>query len=751
MSRRTLITGAFCAALLWTACGWVPHQRLGERLLAAPSQVYGRPLVLAAGIRASRNAVSTHLERAGYRPTRAADVGPGEFRLEKRRWRIGRRAFDYPDGTEPAGLIHVEVDAGGSVREVIGPDGEALEAAFLEPEPIGTLFGESTEDRVLVPMDQIPRHVVDAVLVTEDRRFHVHPGIDPIRIVGAARENLRGGAIREGGSTLTQQLVKNAYLSPERTWSRKLREAALALFIELRYTKQEILEAYLNQVYLGQNGGRGIHGVGRAARFYFGKDVSELSVAHGALLAAIIRAPSALSPFRHPDRAREGRDRVLDRLLGHGRIDADRHRRARSAKLGVRREPRAERPAGHYLELVRTRLEARFAGEALERDGLRIFTTLDGSFQRVAEKAVRDEVRRLERGYPLLRRRSSPLQAALVALDPTSGDILALVGARDFEASPFDRATRARRQPGSLFKPVVALAALGADVSPPLTLASRLEDAPLTLQVEGKSWTPANHDGRHRGPVSLRAALEDSLNVPIARLGLEVGLVRVADTARRMGIESPLRPIPSLSLGAFETTPLEIASAYGVLASGGVRTSPRTTLGVVRPGGRVLYAEAVRRKRAFGAAETYLVSEALRGAVARGTAKSLPKLGVTGSWAGKTGTTNDYRDAWFVAYSPDLVVAVWVGFDDGARVGLTGAQAALPIVARFVRGAYGKHSPRERPVPDGIQLARIDPSNGRGAGRDCPGHDEVFLAGTAPTTRDCGSPPLQWALRALGR
>jgi len=212
-----------------------------------------------------------------------------------------------------------------------------------------------------------------------------------------------------------------------------------------------------------------------------------------------------------------------------------------------------------------------------------------------------------------------------------------------------------------------------------------------------------------------------------------------------------VRPIPSLTLGAFETTPLEIASVYAVLASGGVRTSPRTTLAVVRPGGRVLYGEPVRTKRAFGAAETYLVTEALRGAVVRGTAKSLPRLGVTGSWAGKTGTTNGFRDAWFVAYAPDLVVAVWIGFDDGARVGLSGAQAALPIVARFVRGAYGKQSPREFPIPDGIQVARIDPGTGRGARRDCPGHDEVFLAGTARAARDCGSRPLQWALRALGQ
>jgi penicillin-binding protein 1B len=493
--------------------------------------------------------------------------------------------------------------------------------------------------------------------------------------------------------------------------------------MEVRYSKEELLEAYLNQVYLGQDAGRAIHGVGRAARFFFAKEASELSVADAALLAAIIRAPNALSPLRHPERARAGRDIVLDALLGHGRIDADAYAQAREAPLGVRRESRPARFAGHFLSLVRGRLEKRFADQELDRAGLRIFTTLDGTFQRVAEKAVREGLARLEKGYPLLRRTSSPLQAALVALDPASGEVLALVGGRDFSASSFDRATAAHRQPGSLFKPVVALAAFESDVSPPLTLASILEDEPLTLEVEGEIWRPANHDGRHRGPVSLRRALELSLNVPLARLGLETGLVRVADTARRLGVTSPLRPIPSLSLGAFETTPLEIASCYAVLASGGVRTRPRTILAALGHDGAVLAAEPLVAEKAFDPAVTYVVSDALRGVVERGTAKNLRALGAAGPWAGKTGTTNGYRDAWFAGYGPDLVVVVWVGFDDGARIGLTGAQAALPIFARFVREAVGPQGPRPLPVPAGVEVARVR------------GGNEVFVSGTAPRRR----------------
>jgi len=704
------------------------------------------------GLRLSREDVAAHLERAGYSAVYGRSPGPGEFRLSERSWRIHRRRFHYPDGEDEGGLVVAAIDGRGAVSAVSDAAGSSLGSVLLEPELIGTLLGPEGEDRELVPLERIPAHVVDAVLVAEDRRFYQHPGIDPIRILGAARENLRERRIVEGASTLTQQLVKNVYLSPERSFSRKLREVGIALVIELRYSKDEILEAYLNQVYLGQDGGHAIHGVGRAARFYFGKPASELTVAEGALLAGMIRAPSALSPHRHPDRARERRDAVLGRMLAHERIDTGTHESASNASLRVKRTDAPARFAPHYLELVKARLADRFGEEQLERGGLRVFSALDGGFQRAAEASIAAELARLERGYPLLRRRGSPLQAALVALDPATGEILALVGGRDAEASSFDRATRAHRQPGSVFKPVVTLAALAGEQTPPITLATVLEDRPLELELpSGKRWAPRNIHGEYRGPVTLRTALEDSLNVPFARLGLEVGLVEVAETARRLGIESPLRPIPSLSLGAFEMTPLEVASAYAVLAAGGVRRTPHVAQAVVAPGGRALGGERVEQRRAFTAADSWLVTDALRGVVQRGTGKTLAKLGVAEGWAGKTGTSNDYRDAWFVGYGPDLVVVVWVGFDDGARVGLSGAQAALPIFARFIRSALGGARPRGVEAPPGLVVAEIDPSSGMRAGAGCTGREEYFAAGTLPPTRSCAEPAgaLGWAARLL--
>jgi penicillin-binding protein 1B len=727
MARRLALLALLALALFYAPWHLWPHERLVHRVVATPARVYARPLVLAPGLRVARDALSDHLVRAGYRamPTaEAALEAPGGFHLGSRRWQVHLRPFAYPDGLDEGGAATVELDAAGRVRAIQDGDGLRREALLLPPEPIGTLLGESDEDRLFVPLAEVPPHLVAAVRAAEDRRFRLHPGIDPIRVAGALWVNLREGGIREGGSTITQQLAKNAYLSSERTVARKLREAALALWMEVRFSKDEILEAYLNQVYLGQDGGRGIHGVGRGARFVFGRPVGELAPHEGALLAAMIRAPNALSPHRHPERARAARDRVLARLRDAGHLDVEAYESAVAAPLGVRREAPPSPFAGHFLEGVRDPLVAGVGRERLERDGLRVFTTLDGTLQRAAEAAVREELARLERAYPLLRRPRSPLQAALVALDPRTGDVLALVGGRSFEEAPFDRATRARRQPGSLAKPVVALAALGAETRPPLTLATVLEDAPLVLEVEGRRWVPSNHDRRHRGPVTLRQALEQSLNVPLARLGLEVGLVEVAETARRLGIESPLRPIPSLTLGAFETTPLEIASAYAVLASGGIRTRPRRVLAALRPDGRVLGGERRVAERVVGEARAYVVTDALRGVVDRGTARSLRTLGVSAPFAGKTGTTNDFRDAWFVGYAPDLVVAVWVGFDDGARVGLTGAQAALPIFARFVRRGVGEDAIRAPDVPRGVEVVR------RG------GREEVFVAGTAPRPRE---------------
>ena len=689
-SRRWLWVALVAASV---GCSAWPGGPLDEARPRA-SIVYGRPLVLAEGLRLSGTALGAHLESAGYRRTRTTP-GLGAWRRDGRHFEIARRAFRYPDGDDGGGRIFVSLRDDGRIGRLAGPDGESIAHAFLEPPVLGALGEEGGSPLVAVPLESFSEHVVAAVLAAEDRRFRWHPGLDPIRIVGAWLENRRAGRIVEGASTITQQLAKNLYLSPERTWSRKVREAGLAVWLEVRHSKDEILEAYLNQVYLGQDGGRPIHGFAQAARFYFGTEASDLGPAQAALLAGMIRAPNSLSPVRHPKRARARRDQVLDALLASGALTPSAHAQAVASELGVVVARRRGASAGHFLEWVRARRAERTPPA---RPGARIFTTLDGGFQRAAEAAVRGELARLEKRHPRIRRSESPLQAALVALDPQSGDVLAYVGSRDFAASPFDRAGRARRQPGSVFKPFVALAALGAP-GRAFSFETVLADEPLTLEVEGERWRPSNHDRRHRGPVTLRRALEDSLNVPFVRLGLEVGLVHVAETARRLGAPTGLRPIPSLPLGAFEMTPLEVAAAYGVLAAGGLRSEPRAVLAELDSRGRTHTPMRRGPERVAPAADVHAVNAALQGAVRRGTARSLAGLGVRAPVAGKTGTTNGFRDAWFVGYSPDLVVAVWVGFDDGARVGLTGARAALPIFARFVRDAVGGDGLRDFPEP----------------------------------------------------
>ncbi len=749
---RFSLLGALLVVAAFAACPMFPHERLTERVLPTPSRVYARPLVVVPGQRIAAETLAAHLERAGYRSVGNGSLVAGTFKHEGNQFIVGRRPFRYPDGPDPGGNVLLAFDLDGRVESIKDGDGRFLEAVFLEPEVIGSLFGEEVEDRILVPLEAIPPAIQAAVLVTEDRRFAYHPGVDPIRIAGAAIENTREGRVVEGGSTLTQQLVKNVYLSPERTFSRKLRELAIAMWISLRYSKSEVLEAYLNQIYLGQDGGRAIHGVARASRFYFDKHLSAISTAEAALLAGIIKAPSGLSPFRNPERARERRNLVLTLMLESGAIDEATHQSAMAAPLGVKHEKRPARFAAHYVDFVRGRLQQRFAEDELERDGFEVFTTLDGRFQRVADRAVARGLQELEKRFPKLRRKKSPLQAAFVALDPASGDVVAWIGGRDYATAPFDRASLAQRQPGSVFKPLVALAAFTAAERGRFTLATILEDEPLEMTIEGKRWAPANHDRKHRGPVSLRVALEDSLNVPFARLGMEVGLVHVAETARRAGVTSPLRPIPSLSLGAFEMTPLEVALAYGSLASGGIARQPRTTLAVVEPDGRARRGDPLVGQRVFSEDETYLVTAGLEGVVDRGTGKTLRAMGFTGPFAGKTGTTNDFRDAWFVGYTQDLVVAVWVGFDDAARVGLTGARAALPIVANFLNEALDPEALAPFRRPEGIVVADVHAESGLLATERCPGAVEIFLPGTAPTERACqrGQRP-RWLQRLIGQ
>lgn len=710
--------------------------RLDGDLLLAPTRFYARPLVLQPGIAIDPARVEHTLGRLGYRRVRSRDVDAGEYYRSSSTWIIGRRAFRHYDRLDPGGAATVRMDRRGRVRELRDVHGDRVPYVALEPELLRSAYGTLLEERLPVPLDDVPAHLVDAILTIEDQRFFDHAGLDLRRVAGASLANFRAGHIVEGASTLTQQLAKNLYLSARRTPTRKLRELAMAVVLEARHSKGQILEAYLNEVYLGQNGASEIHGVGQAAQHYFGKDVSQLDAAEGALLAAIIRGPSLYSPFRHPKRATERRDLVLRLMHERGVLAEDAYRRAERAPLGLRTRPQRARTGRYFVDYAAEQLRARHGGDVLA-GGLSVFTTLDAGLQQRAEESVREGLGRLEAEAPYLAD-GAPLQAALVALDPRTGEILAMVGGRDYGASQFNRAAHARRQPGSSFKPIVALTALawqGEDDErdePRFTLASLLDDEPLSVETPAGLWQPANYDGRFRGQLTLREALERSLNVPFARLGLALGPERIVQTARRLGIESPLHPYPSIALGAFEVTPLELTRAYGVLAAEGYRAESHATLGALTRSSEVLEREELRRERAYSAAEAYLLTSALRGAVERGTGRGLRSFGFRGVVAAKSGTTNDFRDAWFIGYTPTLVVGVWVGFDDGRSIGLPGSRAALPIFARFLADVPDAYTEAEFERPWGIEIVEVDRETGLRAGWGCRGQREVFLLGTAP-------------------
>ncbi len=705
--------------------------RLDDRMFQAPTQFYARPIVFYPGLQLDRERVEDHLQRLGYRRVRRSSVRIGEYYRGSREWIIGRRAFRRHDRLDPGGLARIRLGRGGSVTAVEDARGRRLRFVGLEPELIRGLHGSPREERIPVPLAEVPQHLVDAVLSIEDQRFFQHRGLDLKRIAGAAVANVRALRLVQGGSTLPQQLAKILFLSPGRSPIRILRDMAMAMTLERRHSKEEILEAYLNEVYFGHDDGLAIHGVGRAAQHFFGKDVSQINTGEAALLAGIIRGPNLYSPLRHPEAAKRRRNLVLDVMLKLGVVSESVHRRAREAPLDLRARTKRTRSGRYFIDFVSERLLAAHGRDAL-LGGMSVFTTLDMGLQRTAEEAVRNGLTQLERDHSGLANGEgdAPLQAALVALDPRTGEVLAMVGGRDYGTSQFNRAVRAHRQPGSSFKPIVALAALSQRDGN--TLATILQDEPLSVETPGGLWQPVNYDRRFRGGVTLREALERSLNVPFARLGVEIGPARIVETARKLGLEGRLSPVPSLALGSSEVTPLEMTRAFGVFAAAGFRADVHTTLGVLDSDGNLASRYEAAGEQVYTRAETYLVTSALRGAVERGTGRSLRRLGYHGPVAAKSGTTNDFRDAWFIGYAPSLVVAVWVGFDDGRSIGLPGSRAALPIFASFLKGALGPHGAGDFTVPSGVEIVEVDRETGLRAGYGCRGEREVFLRGTAP-------------------
>lgn len=694
--------------------------RLDVALQAGTTRFFARPHILQTGARVDPSALRRYLDRLGYRRVNGDRIARGEYREDDGRWTIGRQAFRVADRLDPGGVVTAELDGDGWVRGLEDGQGGSLNLVVLPPEQLRPP-GPPGEDRAPIHLSDVPPSLTDAILAVEDRHFYQHHGVDLGRVLGAAWANVRAADVVEGGSTITQQLVKNLFLSPRRSPVRKLRELAMTLVLEMRHTKQEILEAYLNEVYLGQGGAYQLRGMGTGSQFYFGKDVSQLSLPEAALLAGLIRGPNLYSPLRHPEAAVKRRNLVLGLMRQQGKIGDGEYRRAAGAPLRVRRALPPSRAGRYFTDFVAARLE--------DQRELTVFTTLDMDLQLAAEAAVRDGIASLESEHPDLVREDNPLQAALVAVDPGTGDVLAMVGGRRYGVTQFNRASDGRRQPGSAFKPVVALAALS---SGEVTLASLLQDEPFSVETPAGVWQPVNYDSAFRGPVSLRRALETSLNVPFARLGMQVGPARIVETARKLGFTSPLREVPSLALGSSEVTPLEMAGAFGVLAAQGFRADLHAVEGVLDRDGKLVTHTEHGGEQVFTPEETYLVTSALEGAVERGTGRGLRAWGYSGPVAAKSGTTNDYRDAWFVGYTPQLAVAVWVGFDDGQSVGLVGSQAAMPIFARFLNATAARADRRDFEPPADLEIVSVDPLTGFAADESCGGEPEFFLPGTAP-------------------
>ncbi len=719
---------AAAAWLIWPF--WQLSGKFEDHPTRQPSRLYARSTVLREGDPADFDALVHQLDALGYRETgRGGELPPGRYHRADGVLSVHQRAFPTAQGNAGGEVLRV-VHNGRRVRR-LELAGEEVRSAPLEPVLLASFYGDDLEERRPVRIEEVPEDLIWAVLAAEDAHFFRHGGISPTGILRAAWVDLRGGGVRQGGSTLTQQLVKNLYLSDERTLSRKVREAVLAVLLEARYTKREILQAYFNEIYLGVSNRVNLIGMGAAAHTFFGKPVSELDLGEAATLAGLIQSPARFNPAAHPEAARERRDWVLSRMVEVGFLEAERAAAVRERPVEVHPLPVVRSRAPYFAAFAAREAEERFGVDELAGAGDQLLSTVDWDDQQEAQEAVTWGVEALEKGWEK-GHRGAPLQAALVSVDPRSGAILSYVGGRDFASSQFDRAGMAMRQAGSAFKPVVYAAAFADGKAYP---ASFLEDAPLTVRLAGQRWTPKNYDGTYHGWVTVRTALEDSLNVASARLALQVGLPRVVEMARQLGIVTPLEPVPSIALGAFEVTPLEMARVYATFAAAGRRPSLYGLSAVLDPLGKPLEAVPVPGPEKTISPDTaYLVTSVLQGVIDHGTAASARRQGVRGALAGKTGTTNGRRDSWFAGYSPDRATVVWVGYDDNADTHLSGSRAAVPIWSRYVVAVRPPGGYPTFPQPPGIVTAVIDPTTGELATEDCPyAITEVYPAGRVPT------------------
>jgi penicillin-binding protein 1B len=708
----------------------VDRRLQGERW-QVPARLYARPLVLRLGMPMTVRGLVNILNGLKYEEKDDVPAAPGEFA-------VGARTVTFtPRGSNLSEPVLVTIDKD-VLKEMRGLSTKRSYASLtLEPELLTYLFDETREKKRVVHYEEYPDHLIKAILAIEDRRFFSHPGLDPFRILGAALRNIKAESYIQGGSTITQQLVKNFFLTPEKSFRRKAQEALLAFVLERRANKKDILELYLNDIYLGQVGSFSISGVGEGARMYFHKDVGNLTLAEAALLAGMIQSPNPYNPYRHVKRATDRRNQVLRAMVEAGFVDAAAAQAAMAQPIRVENASLDSSDAPYFVDLAKQQLSERYDAKDLATQNLAVYTSLDLSLQALAQDVLAEGLARVDK--MIKRKDHPPVQGAVIALEPNTGAVLALVGGRDYAQSQYNRATTAKRQPGSTFKPFVYLTAFEATFDdpalPPITPATVVEDAPTVFLFGKQEYAPQNYENDYKGYVTLRTALAHSLNNATVKVAEMAGYERIADLwNRRFGMPDKVQPYPAVALGSFEATPLELATAYNILANMGLKVSPATVLEVKDEKGITLEQHYPKSPRVARAESTFLVVNMMRSVINNGTAAAARSMGFTADAAGKTGTTNDLRDAWFAGFTPDLLCVVWIGFDDNSPTGLSGAKAALPIWVDFMKGAQAGARGQKFPVPTAnVVFVDIDQQTGLLATPGCPKViAEAFVAGTEP-------------------
>ena len=709
------------------------ERRFSARRWSIPSKVFSDTTMLYPGQRIDSQLFNEKLEHLGYRRVSRKPEHKGEMHPLGSSTEVFLNDLDLPSRGREGFRVMIRFwrDRIHSIERL--DTGAVMPILELEPGEIALLFGPERERRNLISIEQVPEHFISAVLSAEDKRFYEHHGIDPLGILRAFIANMRRGSIVQGGSTITQQLAKCYFLHPKKTLSRKMKEALMAMIMDLKYEKDEILEIYLNEIYLGQNGSVSINGVGEASSFYFGKSVGELSISESACIAGLIRAPNHYSPYVDMDRCRERRNTILSAMLRNGQISDNEFREISASPISTAGVADFSKKAPYFVDYLSEQLTEVYPPEVLTSLGMSIFTTLDSQVQAAAERALERGLARLEESNPALRRSESgeKLQGAMIVIQPKTGYILAMVGGRDYNESQFNRISHARRQPGSAFKPFVFLSGLDK-----FTPASRLSPQPVSYEIDGKLWEPRNFKPVQEDSLSLRRALAESINLATVDLAMRVGLDRIVETVAQFRFSTPVKSYPSLSLGAFEVIPIDLARAYCAFAADGVLPYTLSLKAVVDEKGDTLERRHMTIERVISPQHAFMMTSLLHSVVTDGTARPLRRYGVSIPVAGKTGTTNDFRDAWFVGYTPNILALVWVGFDNEDSIRATGSTAALPIWADLINSIPQYYTDNWFTIPSGIVKRRVCSESGAIYNRSCPkAIEEVFLPGTAPVRR----------------